>query len=88
MRTFAVAVLAAVLAVPALSVAGDQAANPAPKPMSFVPHSNSGQHVYGSPIGQPIVGHVRSHQKQAPKKQPRTVSSRAPHKYRAKQGSR
>ncbi len=74
MRLFAFAVLAAALAVPALSVAGNQPVNSAPKPMSFVPHPNSGQHVYGSPIGQPIVGHARtSHRKHAPKQQ----SSRA-----------
>jgi hypothetical protein len=39
------------------------------KPTSFVPHAQSNSHVYGSPIGQPIVGHSKaSHHKQAPKK--------------------
>jgi hypothetical protein len=85
MRTFAVAVLAATFAVPALSVAGDQPGNSAPKPTSFVPHSHSSSHVYGSPIGQPIVGHAKtSHHKLAPKKQPRAISSLAPSKHRAK----
>jgi len=88
MRMFAVAMFAAVLAIPALSAAGDRQSNAALKPMSFVPHPNSGQHVYGSPISQPIVGHARtSHQKQSPKKQPRSVSSHAPTKHRAKRES-
>lgn len=39
------------------------------KPTSFVPHAQTNNHVYGSPIGQPIVGHSKaSHHKQAPKK--------------------
>jgi hypothetical protein len=75
MRMFAVAALAAALAVPAMSMADDQSTHLAPKPTSFVPHSNSGRHVYGSPIGQPIVGRAKpSHHKQPPKKHTRAVS--------------
>lgn len=68
MRIFAVVVLAAItLAGPALSVAGDQTTT-APKPSSFVPHPHSSRHVYGSPIGAPIVGHAKtSHLKHAKK---------------------
>ena len=88
MRMFFAAALAAALAVPTLSVAGDPAYKPPPKPMSFVPHPNSGQHVYGSPIGQPVVGHAKAHhQKQPPKKQSRANTSHTPVKHRAKQGS-
>jgi hypothetical protein len=69
MKTLAAAVLAAItLAGPALSVADDQAANSAPKPSSFVPHAHSSQHVYGAPIGAPVVGHAKTtHHKRATK---------------------
>ena len=69
MRIFAVVVLAGItLAGPALSVAGDQTTASAPKPSSFVPHPHSSRHVYGSPIGAPIVGHAKtSHRKHAAK---------------------
>jgi hypothetical protein len=70
MRIFAVVVLAATtLAGPALSDAGDQPTNYAPKPSSFVPHPHSSSHVYGAPIGPPIVGrHAKtSHRKHATK---------------------
>jgi hypothetical protein len=69
MRIFAVVVLAtSTLAGPALSVADDQLANSAPKPSSFVPHPHSSRHVYGTPIGPPIVGHAKtSHRKHAAK---------------------
>ena len=78
MRTIAVAVLAAVtLAGSALSVAGEGTADAAPKPTSFIPHS-TGQRVYGSPIGPPIVGHAKAaHHKYAPKKPPSRSSTRA-----------
>ena len=89
MRTFAVVLLAATLAGPALSVAGDQPTNSAPEPMSFVPHLHSSQHVYGSPIGPPIVGHAKAfHHKHAPKKQSsRSVNSQVPGKYPTNRGT-
>jgi hypothetical protein len=53
---------------PLLSFAGDKS-EVHPKSASFVPHARSNQHVYGAPIAQPIVGHVKaSNQKQAVKK--------------------
>jgi hypothetical protein len=68
MKLFAVGLLAAALAGPALSVAGDQSSNAPPKPSSFVPHSPTHHHVYGAPIGAPIVGHSKaSHHKSATK---------------------
>jgi hypothetical protein len=68
MKTGALAVLAAVtLAQPVLSLAGDTDSRA--KPTSFVPHSHTNHHVYGSPIQAPIVGHAKtSHHKRAPKK--------------------
>ena len=79
MKTFAMIVLAAAtLAGSALAVAGDQPPNSAPKPASFVPHSHSSHHVYGSPIGRPIVGHAKtSHHQHATKKSPRAGGRRA-----------
>jgi len=66
----AIAVLAAVtLAEPVLTLAGDQSADSRAKPASFVPHSHTNHHVYGSPIASPIVGHSKtSHHKRALKK--------------------
>ncbi len=68
MKILAVVVLAATtLAGPALSVAGESTNSP-PKPSSFVPHSHSSHHVYGAPIGAPIVGHAKTtHHKHAAK---------------------
>jgi hypothetical protein len=70
MTKFAIAVLAAIaLMQPALSVAAVQSANSAAKPTSFVPHAHTTQHVYGSPIGPPIMGRAKtSHHRHAPKK--------------------
>jgi hypothetical protein len=57
----------ALLLVQAASAGG--ATDSRAKPTSFVPHAQSNSHVYGSPIGQPIVGHSKaSHHKQVPKK--------------------
>jgi hypothetical protein len=70
MKGSALALLAAVtLAQPVLSLAGDVPADSHAKPASFVPHSHTNHHVYGSPIAPPIVGHSKtSHHKRAPKK--------------------
>jgi hypothetical protein len=70
MTKFAFAVLAAIaLAQPALSAADVQSSNSHAKPTSFVPHSHTNHHVYGSPIEPAIVGHARTtHHRHAPKK--------------------
>ena len=69
MRIFAVVVLAAItLAGPALSVADDQSTELCAQAEFFCPHPHSSRHVYGSPIGPPIVGHAKtSHRKHAAK---------------------
>lgn len=58
MTKFAIAVLAAVALVqPVLS---------GTKPSSYVAHPHTNHHVYGSPIGRPIVGRGKpSHRKHA-----------------------
>jgi hypothetical protein len=70
MKRFAFIVLAAVaLMQSALSVAGDKPTDSSAKPSSFVPHSHSNTHVYGTPIQPAIVGHAKtSHHKPTPKK--------------------
>jgi hypothetical protein len=69
-KKIAIFVLAAItLTQPALLVAGGQSTDSRPKPSSFVPHSQTNQHVYGAPIGTAIVGHSKvSHHKHTPKK--------------------
>jgi hypothetical protein len=70
MAKFIITVLAAVaLLQPALSVAGDKPTDSRAKPNSYVPHHHASHHVYGAPIGPPIVGHGKTpHHKHAPKK--------------------
>jgi hypothetical protein len=72
MTNFAMILFAAIaLAQPAMSVAGDTAADSRAKPTSFVPHAPTNQHVYGAPIEPPIMGHARvSHHKKTLKKRP------------------
>jgi hypothetical protein len=69
MRTIAIMMLAAMtLAGPALSVAGSTATAPGSKPSSYVPHTGTRSHIYGTPIQPPILGHAKaSHHKHAPK---------------------
>jgi hypothetical protein len=80
MTKFALAVLAAVALVqPALSADGAPASS-GTKPSSFVPHSHSNNHVYGSPIQPAIVGHARtSHQKHLQKKRSQSGANRSAH---------
>jgi hypothetical protein len=80
MTRFAIAVLAAIaLAQPVLSATGATSDSGA-KPSSFVPHSHSNNHVYGSPIQPAIVGHARtSHQKHLQKKRASSGASRNAH---------
>lgn len=70
MMKFTTTVLAVfALALPTLSVAGDQPTHSRPKPSSFVAHPHTTHHVYGAPIPPPIVGHAKtSHHKRAPRK--------------------
>jgi hypothetical protein len=65
MSRFAFTALAVfTLAQPALSVPGDKSTDSRAKPSSFVPHAQTNSHVYGAPIGPPVVGHSKvSHQK-------------------------
>jgi hypothetical protein len=76
MTKFAIAVLAVVTLVqPALSVADAPV-----KPNSFVPHPHTNQHVYGTPIQPPIVGHAKtSHKKHTPKKRVSSAAHRDAH---------
>ena len=61
------ALVAVTLMQSALSVAGDMSTDSRAKPSSFVPHSHTNTHVYGSPIQPAIVGHAKtSHHKHAP----------------------
>jgi hypothetical protein len=78
MTKFVITALAAVaLLQPALSVAGDKPTDSAAKPNSYVPHHHTNHHVYGAPIGPPIVGHRKtSHQKHAPKKPSSSAANR------------
>ena len=78
MTKFVLTVLAAItLAQPALSVAGDKSTDSRAKPNSFVPHPHTNQHVYGTPIQPPIVGHAKtSHQKHTPKKRSLSAAKR------------
>ena len=69
MTKFALAVLAAIALVQPALAADGAPPNSATKPSSFVPHSHSNSHVYGSPIQPAIVGHARaSHQRHLQKK--------------------
>jgi hypothetical protein len=78
MTKFAIAALAAaMLAKPALSVAGDKPTDSGAKPNSYVPHHHTNHHVYGAPIGPAIVGHRKTpHHKHAPKKQSSSAANR------------
>jgi hypothetical protein len=75
MTKFAISVLAAALALPSWSVAGNSPSESRPKPGSYAPQPHTNQHVYGTPIQPAIVGHAKSSQhKHTPKK--RSASSK------------
>ncbi len=80
MTKFALAMLAAVaLMQPALSAAVAPTDSGA-KPSSFVPHSHTNNHVYGSPIQPAIVGHGRTpHQRHVQKKRSSSGANRTAH---------
>jgi hypothetical protein len=63
-----IAVTAATLMLSAMSVAGAASTDSRPKPSSFVPHSHTNTHVYGTPIQPAVVGHSKVSHKQTPKK--------------------
>jgi hypothetical protein len=56
------------LLLPAWSVAADKPTDTRPKPSSFVPHPHTNNHVYGAPIGPPVVGHSKTSHHKPPKK--------------------
>jgi hypothetical protein len=71
MKTIAIALFAAItVAGPALAVTDGKPGDSRTKPSSFVPHTRTNRHIYGTPIQPPIVGHAKSHHKPAPKKPP------------------
>jgi len=72
------ALAAVMLAQPALSAAGDKSTDAGAKPNSFAPHHHTNHHVYGAPIGAPIVGHNKTpHHRHAPaKKRSSTAANR------------
>ena len=72
MKTIAPAVLAALaLAGPAMAAAQTKPTASRTQPSSYAPGPHSGPHVYGSPIGPPIVGKARpSHHPRAVPKHP------------------
>jgi hypothetical protein len=78
MTKFAITVLAAfTLVQPALSVAGDKPTDSRAKPNSFVPHTHTNTHVYGSPIQPAIMGHSKaSHPKHTSKKRSSSAANR------------
>ena len=62
-------IAAMTLAGPTMSLAGTEPSRGAAKPSSFAPQHHSNSHIYGSPIGQPILGHAKaSHGKRVQKK--------------------
>jgi hypothetical protein len=68
MWKFALAGLALAALMGSAPSAAGSATESHPKPSSFVPHAPTSNHVYGTPIQAPIVGHRKtSHQKHAPK---------------------
>lgn len=80
MTKFALAVLAAVVLVQPVLSAVSAPTNSGAKPSSFVPHSHTNNHVYGSPIQPAIVGHGRnSHQKHLQKKRSLSGTNRNAH---------
>jgi hypothetical protein len=80
MTKFALAVLAALVLVQPALCADGAPPNSGTKPSSFVPHSHSNNHVYGSPIQPAIVGHSRtSHQRHLQKKRSLSGANRNAH---------
>jgi hypothetical protein len=69
-----VAVAAFALGHAVVAAAADSSVGPRTKSASFVPHGKS-NHVYGAPIGRPVLSHANApHHKTAPKR--RSTSTR------------
>jgi len=70
MTKIAITVLGALaLAGSTLSAASGEPIASGSKPSSFAPQAHSNDHIYGAPIGTPIVGHAKvSHHSHAQKK--------------------
>jgi hypothetical protein len=79
MRMIASAVLAALALagpVPAVAAGADSGA----KPSSYAPRPQTGPHIYGSPIGPPIVGHAApAHHSRAHRRQAAATTTRRRH---------
>jgi hypothetical protein len=86
MTTIARAVLAAItLLGPTLAVAASGPTEPHSKPSSYAPRPHSDSHVYGTPIGPPIVGHRKpSHHVPARSTQPSGATMRKVHQANAR----
>jgi hypothetical protein len=78
MRPIAIIVLAAITLVgPAFSVAGATVTAAGSKPSSYVPQTGTHNHIYGTPIQPPILGHAKaSHRRQAQKKTSTSAANR------------
>jgi hypothetical protein len=69
MTKYALTLLAAVtLAQPALSVAGGKPSDCDTHSSSFVPHTHTSHHVYGTPIQPAILHHGKTSHRQSPPK--------------------
>lgn len=82
MKAFASAVLAMLtLAGSTLAVAGGKPTDAGSKPSSYVSRPHTNRHIYGSPIGPPIVGRAAApHHTHAHMKQPTSATTRNAHK--------
>ena len=81
MTKLAIAVLAAiVVAMPSRVLAASKPTGSSPPPSSYAPRPHSNQHVYGSPIGPPIVGSGRSsHRPRAASNAPNHATAHGAH---------
>jgi hypothetical protein len=74
-----IVIAVATLVQSGLTMAGDKSAGSHAAPNSYVPHPHASNHVYGTPIQPPVVGHARSsHQKSAAKKRTLGAARKAP----------
>ena len=78
MTKIAITVLAAItLAGSTVSVASGEPIDSGSKPSSFAPQPHSNDHIYGAPIGPPIVGHAKaSHHNHVQKKRSTSAKTR------------
>ncbi len=78
MTKFAITVLAAItLAGSTVSVASGEPIHSGSKPSSYAPQPHSNDHIYGTPIEPPLVGHARaSHHNHVQKKRSTSAKTR------------